>query len=79
MAGTQHGNCMKGPEVTGPVRPRLIPDIDGTSNARLGLVIAPPGAGKTTLLTQGAAQRSTTVRWYRSSPAYAGAGLEPAG
>jgi DNA-binding SARP family transcriptional activator len=59
---------MKGPEVTGLVRPRLIPDIDGTSNARLGLVIAPPGTGKTTLLAQWAAQRSTTVAWYRSSP-----------
>lgn len=59
---------MKGPEVTGLVRPRLIPDNDGTSNPRLGLVIAPPGAGKTTLLTQWAAQRSTTVAWYRSSP-----------
>ncbi|WP_211879950.1 BTAD domain-containing putative transcriptional regulator [Pseudarthrobacter albicanus] len=59
---------MKGPEVTGLVRPRLIPDFDGTSTARLGLVIAPPGTGKTTLLAQWAAQRSSTVAWYRSSP-----------
>lgn len=68
MAGTQHGNCMKGPDVTGLVRPRLIPDTHGASSARLGLVIAPPGTGKTTLLAQWAAQRSSTVAWYRANP-----------
>lgn len=67
MAGTQQGNCMKGPEATGLVRPRLMPDLGGASNVRLGLVIAPPGTGKTTLLAQWAAQRSTAVAWYRSS------------
>ena len=68
MAATQHGNCLKGPEITGLLRPRLIPCVGGTSNARLGLVIAPPGTGKTTLLTQWAAHRSSTVAWYRSNP-----------
>ncbi|MDQ0821170.1 DNA-binding SARP family transcriptional activator [Arthrobacter sp. V4I6] len=67
MTATQHGDCM-GPEITGLVRPRLIPAGEGTSNTRLGLVIAPPGTGKTTLLAHWAARRSTTVAWYRSSP-----------
>lgn len=58
---------MKGPEATGLVRPRLMPDLGGASNVRLGLVIAPPGTGKTTLLAQWAAQRSTAVAWCRSS------------
>lgn len=66
MAATEHGDW-PGPEATGLVRPRLIPAANGTTNARLGLVIAPPGTGKTTLLAQWAAQRSSTVAWYRSS------------
>ncbi|MGY2746738.1 BTAD domain-containing putative transcriptional regulator [Arthrobacter sp. UYCu723] len=68
MAATRHGNSLRGPEVKGLLRPRLIPRSDGTSNARLGLVVAPPGTGKTTLLAQWAAQRSTAVAWYRSVP-----------
>ena len=68
MAATQNGNRLKGPEIRGLLRPRLIPRDDGTSIPRLGLVIAPPGTGKTTLLAQWAAQRSGTVAWYRSSP-----------
>ena len=67
MAATQHMNLLKGPEVTGLVRPRLIPRVDGTSNARLGLVIAPPGTGKTTLLAQWAAHHSSTVAWFRAT------------
>ena len=68
MAATQHGYCLKGPEVKGLLRPRLMPDCRDLSNSRLGLVIAPPGTGKTTLLRQWAAQWSGTVAWYRSSP-----------
>ena len=68
MAATQHGISLKGPDVLGLPRPRLIPRIGGTSATRLGLVIAPPGTGKTTLLAQWAAHHSSTVAWFRATP-----------
>ncbi|RAM38672.1 hypothetical protein DBZ45_03560 [Arthrobacter globiformis] len=69
MAMTPRGLFTPAPPVTGLVRPRLIHALEGTAEARLGLVVAPPGTGKTTLLAHWAATHSfESVAWHRSGP-----------